>query len=183
MTATKLVLLDRDGVINEDRQDYVKSVEEFVILPGVIEAIQLWKQAGWKIALVTNQSAIGQNIISEEDLQAIHDHLQTVLRKNNAKIDKIYVCPDHPQFPTNRRKPNPGMIHEALADFNVEAAETPFIGDTIRDLEAAFSAGCPRHLVRTGHGRAIEKEGLPLSILPVSIHDDLLSATKSILTP
>jgi D-glycero-D-manno-heptose 1,7-bisphosphate phosphatase len=171
----KLVLLDRDGVINEDRPDSVKSKEEFSLLPGVISAIKLLNEASIPVAIVTNQAVVGRGILSPEGLKDIHYYLEDLLKAERAFVNQIYVCSSaDPEDP--RRKPNPGLLLEALVDFKVSAEEAILIGDDLRDLQAAGAIGCPRILVKTGKGAENLRKGLPASVLPVRIFDDLYQA-------
>jgi len=149
-----LVLLDRDGVINVDRADSVKTCDELVLIDGAAEAIAQLNQQGASVAVVTNQSVVGRGIVSAEALEGIHQHLQQLLRAKGAMLDAIYVCTDHPDHATHRRKPEAGMLQEALQHFSADPARTPMVGDALRDLQAAVAAGCPRYLVLTGKGDA-----------------------------
>ncbi len=178
---TKLVLLDRDGVINHDRPDSVKNPDEFVMIEGAAEAISRLNDAGRRVAVVTNQSIIGRGVIDQDMLDKIHEKMTTLLAKAGARIDRTYVCPDAPSAATERRKPGPGMLFEALSDFRARAADTPMIGDALRDMEAAATAGCPRILVRTGKGQETQAKGLPAAVLPVAVHTDLAEAVASLL--
>lgn len=176
----KLVLLDRDGVINEDREDSVKSPDEFVLLPGVLPAIKLLNEASIPIAIVTNQAVVGRGQLNAEGLENIHDYFKEILKKNGAFIDKIYVCtstdPDD-----YARKPNPGLLIEALNDFDTKPAEAILIGDDLRDLEAASAIKCHRILVRTGKGIKTLQNGLPAAVLPVKVFNDLYEAVFHLL--
>lgn len=176
MSSAPLILLDRDGVLNEDRVDYVKSLEELVLIPEALQALALLKQAGYRIAVCTNQSCLDKGILSHDQLAVLHAEIQ---RRCDQAIDRFYVAPD--AVPSPRRKPAPGMLLEALEDFQAEAAHTWFIGDALRDLEAGKSAGCQPILVRTGKGRATEQQGWPESLEPVRIYDNLLVAVKNLL--
>ncbi len=173
-----LVLLDRDGVINVDRPDAVKSLDEFRFIEGSLEAIARLTHAGYRLAVVTNQSVVGRGLLSEEGLQQIHDYLVHAAAHAGGIIERVYYCPDHPDRPTQRRKPAPGMVLEALADFEAEAACTPMIGDALRDLQAAHAAGCPYYLVRTGVGEAALVAGLPDEIVPRAICSNLSEAVQ-----
>jgi D-glycero-D-manno-heptose 1,7-bisphosphate phosphatase len=175
----KLVLLDRDGVLNEDRADYVKNPGELVMLPGAAKAVARLNAAGCAVAICTNQAVVGKGIIDEAMLARVHDKLRDELARDGARLDAIFHCPD--AHPGPRRKPEPGMLREALRRFDAQAAATPFVGDNLRDLQAATKAGCPRHLVRTGHGAQIQAAGIPADVLPVRVHDDLAAAVDSIL--
>lgn len=176
----KLILLDRDGVINEDREDSVKSPEEFVLLPGVLAAIQLLNKASIPIAIITNQAVVGRGQLSLEGLNAIHQDFQERLQKQGAYVDRIYTCTsaDPHHF---HRKPNPGLLIDALNDFQVQPHEAVFIGDALRDLEAASAIQCHRILVRTGKGRQTFYNGLPEGVLPVKIFNDLYEAVSHLL--
>jgi D-glycero-D-manno-heptose 1,7-bisphosphate phosphatase len=177
----EMVLLDRDGVLTEDRADSVKHPDELVLLPGAAEAVARLNRAGVRAVVVTNQSVIGRGIIDNAMLERIHDKLHAELAGAGAHLDAIIVCPDHPDRPTVRRKPGPGMLREALARFAAEPAEAPMVGDSLADLEAAAALGCPRVLVRTGKGAVTEAKGLPAHVLPVSVYDDLARAVDALL--
>lgn len=146
----KLVLLDRDGVINKDLSNSVRSLNEFEILDGVPQAIALLNKNRIKVAIVTNQAVVGRGELAMEGLEEIHEYLQSELAKHGAHVDAIYVCTD--KDPSPRRKPEPGMLLEAIAYFQVPPSETLMIGDAMRDLQAAHKAGCPTILVETGKG-------------------------------
>jgi D-glycero-D-manno-heptose 1,7-bisphosphate phosphatase len=171
-----LILLDRDGVINKDRSDYVKSKEEFELLPRVIDAIKLLNKAQIPIAVVTNQGCVGKGIITLEQLHEIHDHLQILLESEGAFIQKIIYCTDTQIEPNFRRKPAPGMLKEAISHFKARSEYVPIIGDSLRDLEAGAHLGCPRFLVRTGHGQKVEEKGIPAPLQPVTVVNDLYEA-------
>lgn len=177
----KLVLLDRDGVINVNSPTSVRHVGEFEFLPGAVEAIHLLNTAGIKVAVVTNQANVGRGKLSEATLLEIHDHMRAELEKKGAHIDHIFYCPDAPETNSHRRKPNPGMLEEALAMFQANPAETPMVGDDIRDLQAAMKMGCPRHVVLTGHGEKTIQDPAFDTVQPVHVHKDVLAAVKFIL--
>jgi D-glycero-D-manno-heptose 1,7-bisphosphate phosphatase len=176
----KVVLLDRDGVLNEDRADYVKNPGELVIIPGVGEAIALLNAAGIRIAIVSNQSAVGRGIIAPSMLEEINARLVGELRRAGAKIDLFLVCTDAPGQPSERRKPAPGMLREALTHFRAQPVDAVMIGDQLSDLRAAKAAGCARFLVRTGKGAQTQAAGLPADILPVAVYDSLMEAAVSL---
>jgi D-glycero-D-manno-heptose 1,7-bisphosphate phosphatase len=176
----KLVLLDRDGVINVDRPNSVKSKEEFILIPNVIPAIRRLNDVKIPVGIVTNQAVVGRGEISEDILNEIHGYMNDLLRREGAFVDKIYVCtssdPLHPH-----RKPNPGLLLEALQDFQVPPEQAVLIGDDLRDLQAARAINCPRILVRTGKGEKVLAEGLPEDVSPVYIVKDLGEAVTFIL--
>lgn len=177
----KLVLLDRDGVINRDLPTGVLKFEEFELLPGAVDAIARLTKAGYKIAICTNQAAIGKGETTHAIVRRVHEYLCAEVEKAGGKIDEIYYASEAPNEFSLWRKPAPGMLLEGLKKFNAKASQTPFVGDMIRDLEAAVSAGCPRILTRTGKGAKLEAAGIPDHVAPVKVVDDLAAAVEHIL--
>ena len=157
----KAIFLDRDGIINIERKDYVKTVEEFVLIDGIFDAIKLIKDKGYLVIIITNQSAINRKIIDESDLQKIHDVLFKQAKKQNIKIDGIYFCPHIPDENCECRKPKPGMILKAAKEFQIDLKKSIMIGDSNTDIEAAKQAGCNGILVKnTGSLKNIIKKYL-----------------------
>jgi D-glycero-D-manno-heptose 1,7-bisphosphate phosphatase len=179
----KLVLLDRDGVLNDEIGEYVSDPGKLRMIPGSAAAVARLNRAGYTVAICTNQGVVGRGIIDRAMLDLINERLADYLAREGARWDAMFVCTDHPDQPTRRRKPAPGMLEEAIRHFGASAAETPMIGDNLRDLEAAASIGCPRHLVRTGHGATTQAAGIPAAVLPVRVHDDLAAAVTALLGP
>lgn len=179
--APRLVLLDRDGVLNVDRPDSVRSPDALVMLPRSADAVALFNRAGVFVCVVSNQSAVGRGLIDEAMLDRIHTKLRGDLAKSGARLDGLICAPDPPEAVGPRRKPAPGMLEEAMRRFRAPPGETVMIGDALRDLEAACAAGCRRVLVRTGKGSATQAAGLPPEVLPVAVYDDLWSAALAIL--
>lgn len=177
----RLVLLDRDGVLNADRADYVKSPAELVMLPGAAAAVARLNAAGMRVALCTNQSAVGRGIITREMLERIHLHLRDMLARDGAMLDAIFACIDPPGPVSSHRKPAPGMLLDALRQFRIAPEDAVMIGDSLRDLQAGRRAGVARVLVRTGHGAAVQAAGLPPELMPVAVHDDLAQAVDALL--
>jgi len=180
-TLPKLVLLDRDGVINVERSDYVKSRDEFEFIPGVVEAIKMLNNAKIKVMIVTNQGGIGRGLYSHDDLEDIHTYMKESLKVGGAYVDQILICPDHPDSPSHRRKPGTGMFEEALAHLHTKPQDTHMIGDDMRDLIPAFKCGIHRHLVLTGKGKKTLENPELKTIAPLQVHKDLLEAVKDIL--
>jgi D-glycero-D-manno-heptose 1,7-bisphosphate phosphatase len=177
----KLVMLDRDGVLNEDRADYVKHPGELLMIPRAGEAIARLNAAGIKVAIVSNQSAVGRGIISADMLARINDKLRQEIAREGGRIDLFLICTDAPDARSERRKPAPGMLREALAHFRLASHDAVMIGDQITDLVAAEAAGVPRVLVRTGKGAELQAKGLPQDILPVAVYDSLSAAVEGLL--
>lgn len=177
-----LVLLDRDGVINEDGPVGVLKFEEFVFLPRAIEGIVKLTKAGFNIAVCTNQSAIGLGTTTHAIVRQVHGYMCAEVEKAGGKINEVYYASEAPNDRSLWRKPAPGMLLEAMAQFNADPARTPFVGDMQRDMEAAVAAGgCPRILVRTGKGAKLEAAGIPAHIAPVTVTDDLFTAADLII--
>ncbi len=177
-----LVLLDRDGVINRDARTGILRLEDFHILPRVPEAIARLTKAGRRIAVCTNQSAVGRGQLAVETLNAMHEFVQQEVQKHGGYIDLFLHAPDIPEQPTPRRKPGPGMLQEAMQAFGADPASTPMVGDMLRDMEAAHHAGCPRILVRSGKGAHTCEQGIPAALQPVTVVDDLFAAVDHILS-
>ncbi len=137
----KFIFLDRDGVINQNRDDYVKSINEFVFLSTSLQAIEKLNHLGFKIIIITNQSAINRGIITENELQNIHHFMLSELKKHDCKIEKIYFCPHRPDENCICRKPNTGMIENALSDFDIDISKSWLIGDSNGDMELGKKIG------------------------------------------
>ena len=160
----RLIILDRDGVINEDSDAYVKSVDEWVPLAGSIEAIARLSRAGYTMVVATNQSGLGRGYFSAADLEAMHGKLRRLVATAGGEIAGIYFCPHRPDENCDCRKPRPGLLRQIMEDFRLQSlAGTPSVGDSLRDLEAGVALGCRPVLVRTGKGLAAEVKlaGLP----------------------
>lgn len=177
----KLIFLDRDGVINEDLPEGVTQKEQLKLIPRSAQAIAKLNQYGVKVIIITNQSVIGKNLISTEALAHIHAYLQDLLRQEGAHYDDLYYCPAHPKDINFDRKPYPGMLLKALKHYRINANQIYFIGDSLRDLEAAFRVGCRKVLVKTGKGQQTEAKGIPPHLMPEYIADDLYNAVTYLL--
>lgn len=155
----KLLVLDRDGVINEDSPDYIKAPEEWLPIPGSIEAIAELSRAGWSIVVASNQSAVGRGMISIDTLNRINAKMHRVVAAAGGHIDAIFFCPHHPEEACDCRKPRPGMLHEIAHRYRINAMELIMVGDSLRDLEAVAAMEGMPILVRTGKGKKTEAEG------------------------
>ncbi len=179
MTGSRLVLMDRDGVVVVNRRTSIKSPAGLTFIPGVPAAIRRLTTAGIKVAICTNQPEVARGIISREQLNHVHAALQAKLAAEGALVDLVLCSTSITKSPC--LKPGPGMIRQALAHYDADAAVTPFIGDQLDDLQAAFHAGCPRILVLTGLGRKTLTGGMPDYVQPVLVAEDLSAAVESIL--
>ncbi len=178
----KLIILDRDGTINEDRKDFVKSPEEWRPLPGALEAIARLNQAGWHVVIASNQSGLGRGLFDMAALNAMHNKMHRLLGDVGGRIDAIFFCPHEAAEACTCRKPAPGLFVQILERTGAEAALTHAVGDSLRDVQAAAAAGCQTHLVLTGNGRALQ-EKLPLAEFPTGtrIHADLAAFADALL--
>lgn len=173
-----LVMIDRDGVINEDSDEFIKSVAEWRPIAGSLEAIAALHRAGWRVAVVTNQSGIGRGLYDEATLAAIHDHMRAQVLAAGGALAGIYYCPHLPNAGCQCRKPKPGMFRALERELGVSVAGAPYIGDRLSDVEAAEAVGARPLLVRTGTGAATEAE---LGARRVPVFDDLAAAAGSLL--
>ncbi|SFZ78460.1 D-glycero-beta-D-manno-heptose 1,7-bisphosphate 7-phosphatase [Chitinimonas taiwanensis] len=158
----KLVILDRDGVINHDRDDFVKSAAEWIPINGSLEAIALLNHVGWRVVIASNQSGIGRGFFGMAELNAMHDKLHRLLAGVGGRVDAIFFCPHTADMQCNCRKPKPGMYKDIAQRFDVRLEKAIVVGDSLRDLEAAAAVGAQPILVRTGKGeKTLAKGGLP----------------------
>ncbi len=158
----KLVILDRDGVINFDSDTFIKSPEEWIPIPGSLEAIARLNQADYRVVVATNQSGIARGIFNIMALNAIHQKMHAAAQSVGAEIDAVFFCPHAADDSCDCRKPQPGMLHTIAKRFDVSLKGLPTIGDSLRDLQAGFVVGCAPYLVLTGKGaKTLAKGGLP----------------------
>lgn len=138
----KAIFLDRDGVINQERSDYVKSTNELVIFPEIVHLIKKLKKSGFLIIVITNQSVINRGIITISQLNKIHNAIQQYLNQNDTFIDHFFYCPHRPDENCNCRKPKPGLLIKAIKDFSINPSSSWMIGDMDTDVAAGNSVGC-----------------------------------------
>jgi D-glycero-D-manno-heptose 1,7-bisphosphate phosphatase len=175
----KLIILDRDGVINFDSDRFIKSPDEWKPIPGSLEAVARLNQAGYRVVIATNQSGIGRGLFDMAALNAIHDKLYRALAQVGGRIDALFYCPHAADLNCPCRKPRPGMLEEIARRFNTDLAGVPVIGDAMRDLEAAVAVGAQPVLVLTGKGqRTQEAGGLPEGTL---IFKDLAEVARQVI--
>ena len=164
----KLIILDRDGVINEDSDDYIKSPQEFIPIESSLTAIGHLTKAGYTIAVATNQSGIARGYYDWLTLQAMHDKLASLLVSVGSHVDAFFVCPHGPDDHCDCRKPKTGLFVQIAAHYHVSLNDVPAVGDSFRDLQAAMSVGAKPILVKTGKGqRTLEKHSQQIIGIPV----------------
>jgi D-glycero-D-manno-heptose 1,7-bisphosphate phosphatase len=175
----RLIILDRDGVINHDSDDFIKSPAEWVPIPGSLEAIARLNQAGYRVVVATNQSGVARGLFDIKTLNAIHQKLHAAAHQAGADVDAIFYCPHAADDNCDCRKPKPGMLQTIASRFGVSLKGVPNVGDSLRDLQAGYGVGCVPYLVLTGKGeRTRDKGGLPPGTL---IFPDLASVVDSLL--
>lgn len=176
----KLIILDRDGVINQDSDNYIRSVDEWIPIPGSIEAITKLSKAGFLIAVATNQSGIARGYFTLSALVDMHKKMTTLVEYQGGKIHSIQFCPHGPSDNCRCRKPKAGLIQQIEQDLSLSAKEAWLVGDSWRDLQAARNAGCKPVLVKTGKGKRTLEKADALDGIPV--FNNLAEFTDSLLT-
>jgi len=159
----KLIILDRDGVINHDSDQYIKSPEEWKPIRGSLEAIARLTQWGYRVVVATNQSGVGRGFLDMDTLNAIHDKMTRAVSQAGGRVDAVFYCTHTEADQCTCRKPKPGMLEEIAARYGTSLAGVPVVGDSLRDLQAAVAAGAQPMLVLTGKGtKTAADPGLPL---------------------
>ncbi|MCF7966732.1 MAG: D-glycero-beta-D-manno-heptose 1,7-bisphosphate 7-phosphatase [Methylobacter tundripaludum] len=179
MSTQRYVLLDRDGVINRDSDDFIKSPEEWLPIEGSLEAIALLNEHGYKVVVVTNQSGVARGLFDVATLEKIHAKMRRMTEQKGGKIDAIYFCPHGPDDGCNCRKPKPGLLEQFAADHHASLTGMAVIGDSLRDLQSAQAVGSSPILVKTGKGRKTLNENPNLNI---PVFENLYDAAKFITT-
>ena len=156
----KLVILGRDGVLNDFRDDHVKDPEEWYQIPGALEAVSKLNHAGWHVVVATNQSGIGRGMIDMAQVNAVHAHMLKLLAAVGGRVDAVFFCPHTPEDQCDCRKPLPGLMRDIGKRYSIDLKHVPLVGDTLRDLQAAHAAGCEPHLVRSGRAAGLDADAL-----------------------
>ncbi|MBT0962694.1 D-glycero-beta-D-manno-heptose 1,7-bisphosphate 7-phosphatase [Denitromonas iodatirespirans] len=174
-----MIILDRDGVINQDSDQFIKSPDEWVPIAGSLEAIARLNQSGWRVVLASNQSGVGRGLFGMDTLNAIHAKMVEALAQVGGRLDAIFFCPHAADSTCDCRKPKPGLFRQIESRFNVDLTGVPMVGDSLRDLQAGQAAGCKTYLVLTGKGqRTREDPDLPPDTL---IFPDLSAVADALL--
>lgn len=177
----KLIILDRDGVINQDSDAFIKSAAEWIPVPGSLEAIARLNQADYRVVVATNQSGVARGLFDMPTLNTIHQKMHKAAQQVGAEIDAVFFCPHAASDNCDCRKPRPGMLHAIAKRFNTNLKGVPTIGDSLRDLQSGFLCGCKPYLVLTGKGtKTRDSGGLPPGTL---VFPDLSAAVDHLLDP
>lgn len=171
----KTAILDRDGVINYDSSDFVKSPDEWIALPGSLEAIARLNRAGWRVVVATNQSGIARELFDMDTLNAMHLKLRQQLAAVGGHIDAFFICPHGPTDQCTCRKPLPGLFQAIAQRFDLDLQQCVSVGDSLRDLQAAHAMGCATALVLTGNGAKTQLQPLPTG---TTVHADLAAVVN-----
>ena len=174
----KLLILDRDGVINHDSDAYIKTLDEWIPLPGAVEAIARLSRAGWTVAVATNQSGLARGYYDQAALDAMHTRLRQLVAEQGGELGLIVHCPHGPDDGCDCRKPRPGMLRQIAAHYGVSLAGVWFVGDSSGDLKAALAVGCQPVLVKTGKGLLTLAQPLPAGTL---VFDDLAAVASQLI--
>ncbi|OHC27988.1 MAG: D-glycero-beta-D-manno-heptose-1,7-bisphosphate 7-phosphatase [Pseudomonadales bacterium RIFCSPLOWO2_02_FULL_63_210] len=174
----KLLILDRDGVINYDSDAYIKNLDEWIPLPGAVEAIARLSRAGWTVAVATNQSGLARGYYDQAALDAMHAHLRQLVAEQGGELGLIVHCPHGPDDGCDCRKPKPGMLRQIAAHYGTSLAGVWFVGDSSGDLNAALAVGCQPVLVKTGKGLLTLAQPLPAGTL---VFDDLAAVASQLI--
>jgi len=177
----KLIVLDRDGVINEDRGKPITKVDDWVPISGSLEAIARLHQSGWHVAVATNQSGIARELMELDALQAIHQKMHDAVNQAGGRIDVVAFCPHSDSNECTCRKPAPGMLYSISERLDVDLSTVVMVGDSLRDMQAAMAAAAQPIMVRTGKGQTTLDNNKGLEHIPA--YDDLLSYVDSLLAP
>jgi len=180
VNVAKLVVLDRDGVINHDSDDYIKSAEEWLPIAGSLEAIARLNHAGYRVVVTTNQSGLARGYFQLNDFYAMNQKLHRLLRQVGGHLDGLFYCPHSPDDDCDCRKPKPGLLHDVAKRLKVDLKGVPSVGDSLRDLQAAQAVGAKPVLVLTGKGQRTVRDLSAVGEVPV--YDDLAAFVDDLLT-
>jgi D-glycero-D-manno-heptose 1,7-bisphosphate phosphatase len=183
MTQLKLVILDRDGTINHDSDEYIKSAAEWHPLPGAMEAIARLNHAGWHVVVASNQSGLGRGLLEVSDLNEIHAKMHKALADVGGRIDVVFYCPHAPDEGCRCRKPHSGLFEQIADRYGLSLKNVACVGDSARDLVAGAAMGCEPHLVLTGKGAAYKARALSEAFpAETQVHEDLSAFVDFFLT-
>lgn len=170
----KLVVLDRDGTLNEEPEDYIRGEEDWAPLPGALEAVARLNQGGWRVVIASNQSGIGRGLFDVASFNAFNTRMHKALAEVGGRIDAVFFCPHAPEDACDCRKPEPGLFRQIARHLGVPLPQVLAAGDAVSDAQAAAAAGCEPHLILTGQSARYRNGGLPAGLPPgTRAHQDL----------
>jgi D-glycero-D-manno-heptose 1,7-bisphosphate phosphatase len=173
---TRLVILDRDGTINADSDEYVKSADEWVPLPGALDAIARLNHAGWHVVVASNQSGLGRGLFDIAALNAMHAKMHKLVAAAGGRVDAVFFCPHSPEDACNCRKPASGLFEQISERYGMDLKGVHTVGDTLRDLQAGAAVGCQPHLVLTGKAEKLRGQPVPDDFpAGTRTHNDLMA--------
>jgi D-glycero-D-manno-heptose 1,7-bisphosphate phosphatase len=170
MHLTKLVILGRDGILNEYREEHVTTPEEWQPVPGALEAVARINHAGWHTVVATNQSGIGRGMIDMSAVNTVHAHMNKMLQVQGGRLDAVFFCPHTPEDNCDCRKPKPGMLLSARSDFDLDLAQSWVVGDRWRDIDAGRAAGCRTILVQHHYQERAAEADFEVTRIPELLH-------------
>lgn len=178
----RLVVLDRDGTLNEEPEDFLRSADDWKPLPGALEAVAQLNQQGWRVVIASNQTGLGRGLFDVATLNEVHARMHKLMAQAGARVEAVFFCPHGPEDGCDCRKPQPGLFQQISQRFGAPLSQMIAVGDSVRDAQAAVAAGCQAHLVLTGqslkHRDGTRPEGLPPD---VQIHTDLLAFAQAVI--
>ena len=179
---TRLIVLDRDGTLNADPEDYIRDPEQWVPLPGALEAVARLNHGGFRVVIASNQTGLGRGLFDVATLNAVHARMHKLLAAAGARVDAVFFCPHAPEDDCDCRKPAPGLYLDIAQRWGLAPAQMIAVGDSVRDAQAAVAAGCEAHLVLSGRSAGYTVQHPP-SDLPagVQVHSDLGAVADAIL--
>lgn len=177
----RLVVIDRDGTLNQDPEDFLHGPDDWQPLPGALEAIARLNEAGWRVVVASNQSGLGRGLFDLNTLNAIHARMHKLVAQAGGRIEAVFFCPHAPEDACDCRKPAPGLFRQIAARFGTAPSQLVVVGDSVRDAGAGVAAGCDTHLVLTGQSAAWRGVGRPPGVPEgVALHDDLLAFAEAL---
>jgi D-glycero-D-manno-heptose 1,7-bisphosphate phosphatase len=178
----RLVVLDRDGTLNEEPEDFLRSADDWKPLPGALEAVARLNQQGWRVVIASNQTGLGRGLFDVATLNEVHARMHKLMAQSGARVEAVFFCPHAPEDGCDCRKPQPGLFLQISQRFGVPPSQILAVGDSVRDAQAAVAAGCQAHLVLTGqsfkHRDGSRPDGLPPD---VTMHTDLLAFADAVM--
>ncbi len=185
MHTPKLVILGRDGVLNQYRDDHVKDPAEWIPIEGALDAVARLNHAGWHAVVATNQAGIGRGMIDMASLNAVHARMMKLLAAQGGRVDAVFFCPHTPEDGCDCRKPKPGMMQQIADRWGADLADVPMVGDSLRELQAAQNAGCQPHLIRSGRAAnlgAAELDAWRAEVPSLHVHSSLAAFAEHLLS-